>query len=211
MNDSSSETLTSDCYSSGERGWMEYGQRIRARCLGPLLRTLTRAGIRPDMITLLSGLTGLAFVPAWLAGHSLLGIAFLLLHCLLDGLDGPCARYQGVASPRGSFTDTITDQIVVTAVTIAWMVDRSGPWSIGIGGIFIFLYTLVVAMAMVRNALAVPYSWLIRPRFFFFAALALEACGLTWTTHATLAVACVLLGAKAVSGYLRLRRKIPGP
>lgn len=199
-----------DCYSSGERGWMEYGQRMRARSLGPLLKAMTRVGIKPDLITLLSGLAGLAFVPLWLAGYRAPAICFLLLHCLLDGLDGPCARYQGVASPRGSFTDTFTDQIVVTAVTVAWMIDRSGPWAIGIGGVYIFLYTLVVAMAMVRNALAVPYSWLVRPRFFFFAALALEACGIGWITHATLLLACVLLGVKAISGFFRLRQKTPG-
>ena len=211
MSESPSEPLTNDCYSSGERGWMEYGQRLRARWLGPLLWTITRVGVGPDCVTLLSGIVGLGFVPAWLMGYSVAAIACLAVHCLLDGLDGPCARYQGVASPRGSFTDTFTDQIVVTAVTVAWMIGHSSPWAIGLGGFFIFFYTLVVAMAMVLNALAVSFSWLVRPRFFFFAALAIESAGVPSITYATLLGSCLLLAAKSVTGFIRLRQKIPGP
>jgi phosphatidylglycerophosphate synthase len=211
MTDSHSTQTTSDCYSAGERGWMEFGQRIRARLLHPLLISMTRAGIRSDAITVLSGLAGVAFLPAWLTGQRALAVAFLTLHVLLDGLDGPCARFQGSASPRGSFTDTIVDQIVVTTVSIAWMIGRPSPLAIGLSGAYIFLYMLVVAMAMVRNALAIPFSWLVRPRFFVFAAMALEVAGVTWVTEPTLAIACILLATKASSGFFYLRRKIPGP
>lgn len=211
MSDSDATETTNDCYSAGERGWMEYGQQARAYLLHPLLRAMTRIGVRPDLITALSGLAGIAFAPAWLAGHRYLAIGCLTLHVLLDGLDGPCARYQGTDSPRGSFTDTFTDQIVVTAVIVAWMIDRSSSWAIGLGGTAIFLYTLVVAMSMVRNALAVPYSWLVRPRFIIFAALAAESFGLRWVMPPAMLISCLLLAAKAGSGFFRLRQRIPGP
>ena len=208
---SDGQATTNDCYSAGERGWMEYGQRARARLLHPLLCGMTRVGINADSITALSGLAGIAFAPAWLANQRVIAVACLALHVLLDGLDGPCARFQGKASPRGSFTDTFTDQIVVTAVLVAWMIGWGNAWAIGLGSSVIFVYTLVVAMSMVRNALAVPYSWLVRPRFAIFAALAAESAGLNWVMPPTMLVCCLLLAVKAGSGFYRLRQRIPGP
>lgn len=197
-----------DCYSAGERGWMEYGQRLRAVWLQPALAGLTHLRITPDLITLLSGLAGVAFAPFWLSQWEGLALGCLVAHVALDGLDGPLARYQQRASPRGSFTDTFTDQIVVTIVAVAWMIKQANAWAIGLGGSYIFLYTLVVAMAMVRNALAVPYSWLVRPRFFMFTALAFEWVGWPWVSYATIAICCILLIAKTVSGFLKLREQL---
>ncbi len=37
-----------DCYSAGERSWMEYGQQLRAYWLGPFLKLMTVARITPD-------------------------------------------------------------------------------------------------------------------------------------------------------------------
>lgn len=197
-----------DCYSAGERGWMEYGQKLRAVWLQPMLVGLTHLRISPDMITLLSGLAGVAFAPFWLSHWEGLALSCLVAHVALDGLDGPLARHQQRASPRGSFTDTFTDQIVVTIVAVAWMIKQANAWAIGLGGCYIFLYTLVVAMAMVRNALAVPYSWLVRPRFFMFTALAFEWVGWPWISYTTIAICCVLLIAKTVSGFLKLREQL---
>ncbi len=163
-----------DCYSDGERAWMEYGQNLRAIALQPALRLASRWGVTADAITLASGICGALFFPLWLCNQPLAALVTLLLHVLLDGLDGPLARFQQVASPRGSFVDTFTDQIVVTLVMIAYLVHNPSSLSIALGSIYIFLYAIVVSMAMVRNALAVPYSWLVRPRFFVFAAIFLE-------------------------------------
>lgn len=98
----------SDCYSTGERAWMEYGQNLRAYWLESMLVILTKCQISPDLITYLAGALGLSFVPLWLLGYKLLAIAMVAVQVLLDGLDGPLARFQGIASPRGSFIDTFT-------------------------------------------------------------------------------------------------------
>ena len=89
--------------------------------LHPLLRLLTASGTSPDQITVLAALIGLAFGPRVLNGYVLTGLSLLL-----DGLDGPLARFQQVASARGSFSDTFADQIVVTATTITWMIHVGG-------------------------------------------------------------------------------------
>ena len=203
--------LGSDCYSAGEREWMEYGQQLRGRFLNPLLDVLVRWHVTPDTVTLTSGLCGVAFLPLWLVHQSTIALICLLLHVLLDGLDGPLARHRGTASPRGSFVDTFTDQVVVTLVTLAWLIRSPSSLNIGFGGGYIFLYAMVVGMAMVRNALSVPYSWLVRPRFFVFTAIAFEWLSEWRVTLATLVVCDLLLVIKCVSGFVALREKLPGP
>ena len=190
---------------------MEWGQSLRASLLGPLLIRLTRAGFTPDMITLVAGVMGVAFLPCWLLGGQ--GWALMLLwgHVILDGLDGPLARYQSSASPRGSFTDTLADQLVVTVAAIGWMITSPSSMHIATGTVYVFLYGLVVAMAMVRNALQNPYSWLVRPRFFVYATLTLDWWLASDFVLATLVVCNGLLALKSISGFLALRQRLPGP
>lgn len=194
-----------DCYSGGERAWMQRTQRLRATMLEPLLRRLSKLGITPDAITGLSLLCGLAFCPLWFVSEPA-AIAFLFLHVALDGLDGPLARHTGVASRRGSFTDTLADQTVVTATTIALMID--GAIGIVPGSLYINLYALVVVFAMVRNALDVPYSWLYRPRFLVYAWFAVEAWLWPGSLDGLLWVCVTLLGWKGLTGFGALRRRL---
>jgi phosphatidylglycerophosphate synthase len=200
------ETLTADCYSARERRAMEQGQRLRETILRPLLTGLSRVHVRPGAVTFASLASGLAFIPAWPASRPA-ALALLALHVILDGLDGPLARWQHRASARGSFTDTVCDQLVLAGVVVTLMADSLlSTWS---GGAFLFLYTLVVAFAMVRNAIGIPYSWLVRPRFFLYAAILIELWlqngmlnALTWCLTALLAL-------KAASGFLAIRRALP--
>lgn len=201
----------SDCYSAKEREWMEFGQQLRASWLSYLLVWLTRFGVTPDTVTLVAAMVGLAFVPLWLVERPGIALMLLLLHVLLDGLDGPLARYQRLASARGSFTDTFADQMVVTAVSVAWMIHSPSASHIAAGALYIFLYALVVAMAMVRNALAVPYSWLVRPRFFVYLSIAADCWLGRELALITFTLCDCLLAIKCVSGFLALRGRLRGP
>ncbi|QDV28088.1 CDP-alcohol phosphatidyltransferase family protein [Aureliella helgolandensis] len=205
--------MRSDCYSSGERGWMLFGQQLRARWLAPLLLQLTQRRVTADGITLLAGVIGLCFVPLWLMHYRSAALVCLAIHTLLDGLDGPLARFQHAAGPRGSFTDTLTDQLVISAVTMAWMIGSPTPLNISMGALYIFVYALVVFMAMVRNALDIPYSWLLRPRFFVYTALALDCClagpATGYLTTWVMLLCNLVLALKAATGFLRLRSRLP--
>jgi phosphatidylglycerophosphate synthase len=207
------EAPEADCYSAGERSAMVWGQEQRAWFLGPTLRTLAAAGVTPDQITAASLLCGLAFCPLWLwpgspAGTRPAALAMLLLHVLLDGLDGPLARHLGVASRRGSFTDTLADQIVVTASTLAIMAAPGALVSSWTGGVYIFLYAMVVAFAMIRNALSVPYSWLVRPRFWVYAWIAVEQFFLIGWMDLVVGGFAVLLAVKLATGFVAIRRML---
>jgi len=63
-----------------------------------------------------------------------------------------------VVSP---FADSMADQLVVVASTVTLMSIHV----VGIlpGSVYIVAYTVVMLFAMARNALSVPYSWLVRP------------------------------------------------
>lgn len=184
---------------------MDASQRARGRLLRPLLHLLSRLGVRPNHLTFLSLLAGLAFCPFFFWYQSL-AFVFLFFHVLLDGLDGPLARHTGLASNRGSFTDTMSDQVVIAATTFT--VVHAGRAGILPGGLYVFFYTLVVLFAMARNALHVPYSWLFRPRFVVYVWLIVDAYWLPGTLDIVLWLSVALLAVKTLSGFIRIRRRI---
>lgn len=182
---------------------MESTQLARTAVLRPLLAVLTSWNVGADGITLASLLAGLLFVPLFPLSPGW-ALTALLAHALLDGIDGCLARYQGAASRKGSFTDTLADQCVLAGVilSLANLQLLSGTAA----GLFLFAYTLVVTFAMIRNALDVPYHWLVRPRFLIYAAVPVTLWGtptllepLTWGLTGLLAL-------KAWTGFLALRR-----
>lgn len=195
----------SDCYSAGERQSMEWTQAIRSALLQPALHLLTRWHVRADGITLASLAAGLAFVPLF-PRSPLLALVALTVHAILDGVDGCLARHQGLASSRGSFTDTLCDQCVLAGVMLT--VAHHGMLACWLAGLFLFAYTLVVTFAMVRNALEVPYHWLVRPRFAIYLAIPVQLWG-NWPVLMPLTAVCTaLLAIKAWTGFVAIRRAL---
>jgi len=180
-------------------------QLWREKWLAPVLDGLTRAGIRPDHVTLISLAAGLAGAGLWWL-HPAAALGCLALHVVLDGLDGPLARRQQSASPRGSFTDTMADQTVVTAVALMLMAGER--LAVLPGGIYIFLYAVVALFAIARNALSRPYSWLVRPRLVFYAWIPIDL----WLWPGTLGVlawSCsAVLVWSALTGFVAIRDRL---
>ncbi len=195
-----------NCYSGGEGDFMKWGQDLRGKWLRPFLSGMAKIGMSANHLTLLSLMAGLAFCPAFLLGKPILSFSLLLLHVLLDGLDGPLARFQGKASNRGSFTDTMADQLVVTAAAITMIhAGYADTWP---SGLYIFFYTVVVAFAFIRSAMATPYSWLFRPRFLVFTWYVVELYWLPGTLDWVLWASAALLAVKCLTGFLRIRSRI---
>jgi len=201
----SNEQPPADCYSSADRKLMVHGQELRRRLLGPLLWLMVKCGITANILTLLSLAAGLAFcVVYFFCRPAALGL--LALHLCLDGLDGPVARYAGTASRKGSFTDTMADQTVIAASTITLIAD--GVIWVVPGATYIFIYTVVIAFSMIRNALRIPYTWAVRPRFFVYAWFPIEWYVLPGSIDYVLWAFTGLLLAKMVTGFVKIRRRI---
>ena len=135
-----------------------------------------------------------------------LALALLALHVLFDGLDGPVARRTGKASRSGSFTDTTTDQTVVAATTITLI--YTGVIGVVPGAVYIFAYSVVIAFSMVRNALDIPYSWLVRPRYFIYLWFPVEFYLLPRTIDWVLWIFTALLLVKMATGFFRIRKRL---
>jgi len=194
------------CYSAEEGGFMRYSQQLRGQLLRPLLVVLARLRITPNQLTLLSLLAGLAFCPVFLWSSKIAAFALMLAHVLLDGLDGPLARHTQRASNRGSFTDTAADQVVVAFSTVTLIhTGYAGAWP---GGLYLFFYSIVVIFALVRNALAIPYSWLVRPRFLVYAWIPVEVHLWRGSLDVVLWVLAILLALKTLTGFVQIRRKM---
>ena len=197
--------LKADCYAERERAMMVFTQRVRGRLFGPLLGALDSLGATPNHLTLASLLAGLAFCPLYFWSKPL-AFVLLAIHVFLDGLDGPLARHTGVASRRGSFTDTMSDQTVITATTLTLMYARVVHFVPGT--LYVFTYTVVVLFAMARNFLETPYSWLIRPRFYVYAWLLVETYLWPGTIDYLLWICVVVLTLKLVTGFVRIRARL---
>ena len=199
------EEVKADCYSAGERTTMAVWENLRAVTLRPLLDLLTRYRIEPNHLTLLSGLVGLLFCPLYFWSKSV-AFGMIALHVLLDGLDGPLARHTNTACRRGSFTDSMSDQLMVVASTIVLM--SAHTIDVFPGSVYIVAYTVVMLFAMVRNALSVPYSWLVRPRLFVYGWFVVETYCLPGTINYVVWFFNGLLALKMLTGFVKIRRQI---
>lgn len=196
-------------YGNGEKKMMDSSQTRRHLLLLPLLKLFVKWGITPNHLTCLSFLCGLSFCFTYgLSWNLAKPFAFFLLtlHVLLDGIDGPLARLTGTAGNRGSFTDTTSDQLVVAFTTMALI--HYGLFNVIPGSLYLFFYTLVVAFAMIRSSLAIPYSWLIRPRLIVYAWLPVEIYLFPDTLNYLLWFFIVLLGWKSITGFYKIRKKL---
>lgn len=92
-------------------GWKERLRRAAHAALEPLVATLARLGVRPDLVTLLGLLVSLAAALAFFEGYFRLGAALLALSGLCDLVDGELARRVGRRSRFGAFLDSTLDRL----------------------------------------------------------------------------------------------------
>jgi CDP-diacylglycerol--glycerol-3-phosphate 3-phosphatidyltransferase len=84
--------------------------------LDPIAVGLSKARLTPTIITIAGLLVTIGGGLLIGAGEYLWGAAVAGLGSLLDALDGPLARYQGTASIRGAFVDTMSDRFGEVAI-----------------------------------------------------------------------------------------------
>lgn len=76
-------------------------------------------GIKPNHITVLALLSGLASALFLIAGMVYAGAFFLILNAIFDALDGALARNEGMKTDFGGFLDSVLDRYVDVAVILA--------------------------------------------------------------------------------------------
>jgi hypothetical protein len=76
------------------------------------------------------------------------------------------------------------------------------------GGLYIFCYAMVVGFAMIRNALGVPYTWLVRPRFWVYAWIAVDQFWLPGWMDVVVGGFTAILAIKLATGFVAIRRML---
>lgn len=87
------------------------GRSRVAPILDPIAVGLSKARLTPTMVTILGLLVTLAGAGLIAVDRYALGGWIAAFGSALDALDGPMARYQGTASIRGAFVDTMADRL----------------------------------------------------------------------------------------------------
>ncbi|MGA9597289.1 MAG: CDP-alcohol phosphatidyltransferase family protein [Acidimicrobiia bacterium] len=107
--------------------------RARSRLapvLDPIAVGLSKAKLTPTMVTILGLLVTLAGASLIAVDRYALGAFIAGVGSTLDALDGPLARYQGTASIRGAFVDTMSDRLgeigLWTGLTFSLRSDETG-------------------------------------------------------------------------------------
>ncbi len=100
---------------------------------------LLRRGWRPNQITALSFLVGMAASLLIGSGQPLLGVGLLWLSGFLDAVDGSMARLKGAPSAWGTVLDVTLDRLVEVGVIIALATLHPRP------EVLFFLLLLVIS------------------------------------------------------------------
>lgn len=106
------------------------GRSRVAPILDPIAAGLAKARLTPTMITILGLLVTLVGAAYIAVDRYALGGFVAGVGVALDALDGPLARYQGTASIRGAFIDTMADRLgevaLWTGLTFSLRADETG-------------------------------------------------------------------------------------
>ncbi|WP_250445807.1 phosphatidylinositol phosphate synthase [Actinotalea sp. C106] len=90
---------------------------VVGRALDPLAAALLRAGLSPDVVTVVGTLgVVLAALVLYPQGHLLAGTLVITVFVLSDLLDGAMARRSGRAGPWGAFLDSTLDRFGDAAI-----------------------------------------------------------------------------------------------
>ena len=151
------------CYSAGENWYNDPATRVKLKVFRPMLLLCQRTGITPNMITLAGLVFGIASGCALAFGYLWTAFVLLLIHVVLDGIDGTLAAFLENSTFQGSIFDITSDMIsvfffVVGLLRLDLLDSILAVW-------FIFVYVSIVVFSIVRNIFSRPYKNMLRPRY----------------------------------------------
>jgi phosphatidylglycerophosphate synthase len=139
-------------------------RRISAMPLDAAARTLARYGVTANIATAIGFIIGVLAVIFFAFALYGVGLLFLTLNRLFDGLDGALARRRGITE-RGEFLDGVLSYLVFAAVPFAFAL--ADPQS-GLAASFMILGILIVAVTELgmRGYISLPTVSSTLPRWF---------------------------------------------
>ena len=189
-------------YFGQKAGWKKMSEDVRTSATTPVLRVLTAAGVKPDHVSLLALLSLGGF--AWLAGTNIaLAGTFVLLHLVLDALDGPLARFQKRATRAGALTDIFADEvgfaiIMLTLLSYGFVGPFAGAW-------YLASYFTMVALLSGLDLSGQPYLFALPTKNLFYLLFFVDIFAGTQLTYPSLLAFAAYTTALDFFLFLRLR------
>ena len=190
----------------------EYFHRVadqRTKLLRPLAMFFVRRNVRSDTLTLASFLLlPFFFFPLFGLRYYLLAWLVLILHIVIDGLDGPVARLGRYASDKGALSDILNDitGMVVVALTAIYF-DYASP---SLGALYVASYIYMIIFIIARNVLEMPFRFVFKSKYYLYIFLLIKV-HFGWNIlDPFLLLLSIYQTVMAVIGFVHLRRHLPG-
>ncbi|MBN2112121.1 CDP-alcohol phosphatidyltransferase family protein [Candidatus Woesearchaeota archaeon] len=152
-------------FSEKESGHIENFKNGRTKWFNPIARFLAKAGITADIVSIIGFLMIFGFV-YFIERNPIAAIIFIILHIVIDGIDGTVARVTGKDGNRGAFLDIICDHsgiFVATAGLIYY-----GLVNGVIGLVYIYLYTIMIIFTIIRNVMKTSPKIVLRTKYYVY-------------------------------------------
>lgn len=108
--------------------------------LNPVGRQLAKYGVTANQVTVFGGLIGLAAAVSVSLDAMLLGLVFILMNRLADGIDGAVARASG-STDFGGYLDIVVDFVFYSSIPFAFALNDPANASAACFLLFSFIGT----------------------------------------------------------------------
>lgn len=165
--------VSTGVYSSSEMPIIKALNKVKTTIFYPVLWVCDLVGVKPIIISFLSGATALfALFFSILNASPVYFICGIWLHVILDGLDGSLARFQKKETSSGALIDVLCDHIGIISSAV-FLVHFSYVNAVYVL-IFSVLYTFIIFSSFLLGYLNIPYNYALRPRIFVYLAITLD-------------------------------------
>jgi len=191
----------------GEKDFFNNWAEARTRFFRPVCSYLHRYGITADHLTL-AGLYPMLFLffPMFYLRLRIMGYFILGFHLLMDAIDGPMARFQGVQGNKGALLDMVDDLtgmgvVVITAVHFGYLF----PF---IGMVYVFSYLYMIVLSVGQNLAGNPFRFVVKTKYPFYILFVLKASyGVDWLDPFA-AIASIYMVIHSIYAFRMLRKKL---
>lgn len=192
-------------FSEKEKKHIHKFKRRKSLFVRPLAKALVKIGITANMISLFGFLMIFGFV-YFLEQNKLAAAVFLLLHVLIDGIDGPVAKIAGKAGNKGAFVDIMCDHtgIIIATAGLAYYGLVNGA----VGIVYTYLYTMMIIYTIIRNVLSASPKMVIRTKYYIYLLYGVYAVwGINYFNQAMIIFSALMLPS-VFSGFASIRKKL---
>ena len=135
----------------------------------PLSCLIAKTGITPNQISLFGLVILFGFV-YYIDTNLKLSLLFLVVHLLLDGLDGAVARLTKQDNTAGEVMDTFVDYTGM--FIIVWTLGLYGYVDPSLGLLYVFLYVVMICLVIIRYLLRIKPRFVLRTKYIVYALFA---------------------------------------